>query len=196
MTTETPEAELPKVGLPAVIYVGSILAAMAVWETRHPTGLALAATVAVPVAAFAWLLRRAIARKRAGGCATAAQRNYFRRFIPLMIAYVVILLAAVWLKRTINPSPAITALLAIASALPLIGVVWTFGRVLVEETDEYQRSLLVRQIIVATGFMLSVTSVWGFLEDFGQAPHLPLYWAFILWCAGLGVGALWNEARS
>jgi len=167
-----------------------------VWETWHPTGVALAVTIAVPVVALGWLIERGIARKRAGSCTTPAQRNYFRRFIPLMVAYVVILLGAVWLKRDFQPGPAITIFLALLSALPLLGVVWTFARVLVEEKDEYQRSLLVRQIIVATGFMLSATSVWGFLEDFGQAPHLPLYWAFILWCGGLGVGAFVNELKS
>jgi len=70
------------------------------------------------------------------------------------------------------------------------------GRMLIEETDEYQRMLLARQAIIATGVMLSVTSVWGFLEDFGQVPHVPMYWAFIVWCAGLGVGAAVNEMKS
>jgi hypothetical protein len=90
----------------------------------------------------------------------------------------------------------LAVLLAVLPALPLIGVVWAFGRLIVEQTDEYQRSLTVRQVLVATGFMLAVTSVWGFLETFGQVPHLPMYWAFIIWCAGLGVGSLVNEMKS
>ena len=196
MTDDTHEPATPKIGLAAMAYVGALLGAMAVWQTLRPSGVALAATIAVPVLALGWLIERGIARKRAGSCTTQAQRNYFRRFVPLMIAYVVILLGAVWLKRDFHPGPVVTIFLALLSALPLLGVVWTFARVLVEEKDEYQRSLLVRQIVVATGFMLSVTSVWGFLEDFGQAPHLPLYWAFILWCGGLGVGAFVNELKS
>ncbi|HEY5712092.1 MAG TPA: hypothetical protein VIT38_09365 [Allosphingosinicella sp.] len=196
MTADAPEPATPKIGLAAMAYVATLLGAMAVWQMWRPSGVALAATIAVPVLALGWLIERGIARKRAGSCTTPAQRNYFRRFVPLMIAYVVILLGAVWLKRDFHPGPAVTIFLALLSALPLLGVIWTFARVLVEEKDEYQRSLLVRQIVVATGFMLSVTSVWGFLEDFGQAPHLPLYWAFIIWCGGLGVGAFVNELKS
>ena len=74
-------------------------------------------------------------------------------------------------------------------------MVWAMGRLLVEEKDEYQRSLIVRQGLIATGFMLAVTSVWGFLESSDQVPHLPMYWAFIIWAAGLGVGSMINEMR-
>lgn len=190
------EPELPKIGLPSIVYIGSFLVALAVWEIWHPQGIALAVTIAVPVAALGWLIGRGLARRRAGSCSTAAQRAYLRRFIPMMIAYVVILLAALWLKKTVAPSGPVTALLAILSAVPLVGVVWAMGRMLIEEKDEYQRMLLARQAIIATGFMLSVTSVWGFLEDFGQVPHVPMYWAFIVWCAGLGVGAAVNEMKS
>jgi hypothetical protein len=190
------EPELPKIGLPSIVYVGTFLAALAVWEIWHPQGIALAVTIAFPVAALGWLIGRGFARRRAGGCSTPAQRAYLRRFIPMMVAYVVILLAAIWLKKNVAPSGPMTALLAILSAVPLVGVVWAMGRMLIEEQDEYQRMLLARQAIIATGFMLSVTSVWGFLEDFGQVPHVPMYWAFIVWCAGLGVGAAVNEMKS
>lgn len=190
------ESELPKIGLPTIVYVGSFLAALAVWEIWHPQGIALAVTIAVPVTALGWLIGRGFARRRAGSCSTPAQRAYLRRLVPMMIAYVVILLAAIWLKKNVAPSGPVSALLAILSAVPLIGVVWAMGRMLIEETDEYQRMLLARQAIIATGFMLSVTSVWGFLEDFGQVPHVPMYWAFIVWCAGLGVGATVNEMKS
>jgi hypothetical protein len=44
--------------------------------------------------------------------------------------------------------------------------------------------------------MLAVTCVWGFLETFELVPHVPMYWAFITWCAGLGIGTLVNELRS
>ncbi|MEA3030965.1 MAG: hypothetical protein QOG13_2290 [Sphingomonadales bacterium] len=192
---DAPE-KLPRIGVAVLCYVVATLGAIFVWATWRPQGLALAVTIAVPVAALGWLIGRGFARRRAGGCSTPAQRAYVRRFVPMMIAYVVILLGAVWLKKNVAPSGPVTALLAILSAVPLIGVVWAIGRMLIEERDEYQRLLLARQIIVATGFMLSVTSVWGFLEDFGQVPHVPMYWAFIIWCAGLGVGTAWNELRS
>jgi hypothetical protein len=195
MADEAPE-KLPRIGVSVLSYVVTLLGALFVWATWHPRGIALAVTIAVPVAALGWLIGVGFARRRAGGCSTPAQRAYMRRFVPMMIAYVVILMGAIWLKRHVAPSEPLMALLAILSAVPLIGVVWAIGRMLLDETDEYQRMLLARQIIVATGFMLSVTSVWGFLEDFGQVPHVPIYWAFIIWCAGLGVGSAVNELKS
>ena len=105
------------------------------------------------------------------------------------------LFAAVWLGKLYHPTGAGAVVLAVLPALPLVGVIWAMGRLLIEEKDEYQRSLHVRQFIIATGFMLAVTSVWGFLESSEQVPHLPMYWSFILWCGGLGVGSLVNELK-
>jgi hypothetical protein len=70
MSDDAPEPELPKIGLPALVYVGTFLAALAVWEIWHPQGMALAVTIACPVAALGWLIGRGFARQRAGGCST------------------------------------------------------------------------------------------------------------------------------
>ena len=190
------ERPLPKKGLPVLTYVVALLGALAVWFAFAPRGIWLALTIAAPVLALAWMVRQSIVCRRMGARPSAAQRAYIRRFIPLMFAYVALLFGAIWLNKTMAPTGVLAFVLAILPALPLIGVVWAIGRMVVDETDEYQRSLSVRQILVATGFMLAVTSVWGFLESAGQVPHLPMYWAFIIWCAGLGVGSFVNEMKS
>jgi hypothetical protein len=51
-------------------------------------------------------------------------------------------------------------------------------------------------MLVASGSLLVVATIRGFLEEFGLAPHLPAYWCFIVWCFGLGVGAVWNKFRA
>ena len=56
--------------------------------------------------------------------------------------------------------------LAIAPALPIIGVFWAVMRLLVEEPDEFMRMLLVRQCLVATGFCLTIITIWEFLQNF------------------------------
>lgn len=188
---------LPGKGLPVLAYCVSFLGAMLVYVTLQPTGLWLAVTIAVPLAALAWMLTVVIRLRRQNPCAgSPANRAFLRRFFPIMGLYIVFLFAAVWLHGRIAPKGPLAVVLAILPALPLIGVVWAFGRLLIEETDEYLRSLHVRQIMVATGFMLCVTSVWGFLDSFGQVPHVPMFWAFVIWCMGLGVGNLYNEMRS
>ncbi|MDQ3140317.1 MAG: hypothetical protein M3Q15_06290 [Pseudomonadota bacterium] len=189
------ERRLPKVGLPTLAYIIAVLGALAVAVAFSPRGIWLALTVAVPVLALAWMLRQCVRNRRMSGPASPAQRAYIRRFIPLMLGYVLLLFAAVWLNRTMEPTGILAVALAVLPALPLIGVIWAMGRLVVEEKDEYQRSLTVRQFMIATGFMLAVTSIWGFLEGSGQVPDLPMYWAFIIWCAGLGVGSVVNEMR-
>src|SRR3954469_17077877 len=193
MVEETP---MPRMGPAMVAYVVTLLAAIAVWTAFHPHGLALALTIGAPVAALGWLARQAYLRRRMGSCNNPAQRAYQRRAVPLMIAYVAALAIAIWVHEKMAPSGALAVALAILPALPLIGVIWSLGRLLVEEQDEYLRSLHVRQFMIATGFMLVVTCIWGFLETFDLVPHLPMYWAFIIWCAGLGIGTLVNELRS
>ncbi len=188
MTEDSPLP--PRMGPAVVTYVATLLAALYVWGAYRPQGLALGLTIAAPVAALAWLARQGYRRRRMGSCDNLAQRTYNRRAIPLMIAYVAALAVAIWLRDRIAPTGLLAVALAILPALPLVGMVWALGRLLVEEQDEYLRSLHVRQFMIATGFMLVVTCVWGFLETFGLVPHVPMYWAFIIWCAGLGIGTL------
>jgi hypothetical protein len=196
MTDDSPP--IPRIGPALLAYIATTLGAVAVFQMFRPHGLALAFLIVVPAAALLWMVRQSMARRRAMGCgASPASRAYLRRFFPLMIGYALSLMLATWLAKHHMPAsgPAAFAL-ALLPALPLIGVIWSLGRLVVEEADEYQRMLHVRQMMIATGFMLVVTCTWGFLEEFGQVPHLPMYWAFILWCAGLAVGSFVNEVRS
>lgn len=82
---------------------------------------------------------------------------------------------------------------AIMPALLIIGMFFAIGRYLVEERDEYQRLLMVRQTLVASALALSLATVWGFLESFGLAPHVDAYWLAVVWFAGLGLGASVNK---
>ncbi|TPG40445.1 hypothetical protein EAH79_11020 [Sphingomonas koreensis] len=124
-----------------------------------------------------------------------AGRRYIYRFLPTMTLYVVLLLAAQHLIRAWHPEGAVLALLAVLPALPLAAVVVIMGLYIAEESDEYLRHQMVRAVMIATGFMLVVTTIWGFLEEGGVLRHLPLYWAFIIWCMGLGFAQAWNSWR-
>ena len=84
-------------------------------------------------------------------------------------------------------------LLALLPGLAVVGVFWAIGRLLIEEQDEYLRMLFVRQTLVATGFALSVATVWGFLENFGLVQHIDAFYIAILWFFGLGVGSIYNR---
>lgn len=118
---------------------------------------------------------------------TAAGRRYLKRFFPTMIAYVVALFGATWALRVYRPEGVALVVLSILPALPVIGVIGVIGLYLVEEKDEYLRSRIVSAMLVGLGLMLSVMTAWGFMESAGVLPHLPGYFAFILWCAGWGL---------
>ena len=86
----------------------------------------------------------------------------------------------------------LAVVVAILPALPIIGVFAAMGRYLVEETDEYIRMLTARQSFYATGFALSVATIWGFLESFEIVGHVESFYIAVLWFGGLGVGSCIN----
>jgi hypothetical protein len=121
-----------------------------------------------------------------------AQKRYNRDVLILMTAYVIVLTAVVVYARSHWPLRGVEGVgLALLPALPIIGVFGVMARYLVEERDEYIRSRFVQQALVATGLTLSICTAWGFLENFGVAPHIYAYYAAILWFGSQGLVAIY-----
>lgn len=125
-----------------------------------------------------------------------AQQRYNKSVAALGLAYALVLLAVVWFFRGHHPTGALAVALGVLPALPLIGIFVATGRYFLDEQDEYVRMLEVRKSLIATGFMLSVTTIWGFLQSFDLLPRADFYWAAILWFFGQGLGACWNRVRA
>lgn len=119
-------------------------------------------------------------------------RRYNIRVIWLSALYAIFILAAVYGLKHQLVSGALAYVVAVLPALPIIGIFAAIGRYLVEEQDEYQRMLMVRQTLWASGFALSVATIWSFLENFGLTGHVDAYYIAVLWFAGLGLGACIN----
>ena len=122
-----------------------------------------------------------------------AQRRYNRSVILLSLAYALILFGVITFFKNSSPSGLSAYAAAILPALPIIGVFFAMGRYLVDEQDEYLRMLTVRQTLWASGFMLSVATIWGFLENFDLVHHIDAYYAAVLWFGGLGLGSCINR---
>ncbi len=119
-----------------------------------------------------------------------AMRRYLLRLAVSMALYMAFLFIALrYVDRVSGP---LAYLLGALPGIAVLGVFWAVGRLLVEETDEYLRMLLVRQTLVATAFALSIATVWGFLENVRLVPHVDAFYITVLWFAGLGVGSLFN----
>ena len=126
-----------------------------------------------------------IAKSRAG-------RAYTRRMLIAMTFYMLALLVAVSRFKHTMPSHATAVFLSILPSIPILAVIVIVGMYLREERDEFQRQMLVQALLWGMGGTLAITSVWGFLENFHQARHLPSFYVFmIFWlivgAAGFGL---------
>jgi hypothetical protein len=131
------------------------------------------------------------------GQKSPAMMRYMKRLIWLMVAYVALLMTASFTFRAAPPNGLAAWGLAIMPALPILGVFWAIFRLLVEETDEYIRHLLVRQVLFATGFCLCVMTVWEFLQNFEVLPAgTGGFGTTFVWFLGLGLGAVGNAVAA
>ena len=122
-----------------------------------------------------------------------AQRRYNRRVVWLSLLYATALLGAVYgFKHHLVAGP-LAYVVAVLPALPIVGIFAAIGMYLVEESDEYVRAMTVRQTLWASGFALSIATIWGFLESFEMVGHAESYWVSILWFGGLGLGTCANR---
>ena len=134
--------------------------------------------------------------QKASGCASAAMRTYNRRMILASLAYVALLLGTVAVARYLSPPAPVRILLAIVAALPVMFMIRAMALLIKEESDEYLRMRLVEQTLIATGFLLAATTLYGFLNAFDLAPRLDAYLAVPVWAVGLGVGRLFQREPS
>ena len=118
---------------------------------------------------------------------TPAFRRYQTRVAVASGLYVVALVGAVWLFQHHPPAGAVAYAVAVAPALPLVGIVASMGLFLKEEEDEFQRAMMVQQMLWGTGVTLVVATVWGFLENFGLVRHFEAYWVAVVWFAAFGL---------
>ncbi|HEX4693273.1 hypothetical protein [Sphingomonas sp.] len=122
-----------------------------------------------------------------------AAKRYSRRVLIVSLVYVVCLLGAVYgFKHHLFSGP-IAWIVAVLPGLSIVGVFVSIGLYLVEERDEYLRVLMVRQTLWASGFALSIATIWGFLESFELVGHVESYYVAVLWFGGLGLGACANK---
>ena len=126
-----------------------------------------------------------------------AQRNYVIR-VALVSALFVLLTAAAGLGfRYGHLSGVVGVLVAIVPVFPIMGALVFTALYLAEEKDEFQRQIMVEGLLAGIGLTLSVTTLWGFLEDFTHAPHLSLTWIYpMFWIfTSLAIPFVWMRYK-
>lgn len=110
---------------------------------------------------------------------TKAARRYNYRLILTMALYVLFTFIAQWSFHHLHPTGLMVYLLAILPALPLVGSIAIVGLYIAEESDEFQRSILVQSMLWGFGVALAIGSIWGSLEVFANAPHRSAFYAYL-----------------
>lgn len=126
---------------------------------------------------------------------TPAAQRYLWRVAGTMALYLGTLFLAEYLLEDVGVTGPLAAAIASLPGFAFAGLVWLFGALILEEQDEFFRLLYVRQGLIATVFSLTLASVWGFLERYFIVDHVEAFWWPTLWCAGIGIGAIFNRIK-
>ena len=118
---------------------------------------------------------------------TKASFRYQARLLPTMLVYVLFVFITQWAFHHSHPTGLMVYLLAILPAVPLVGSIAIVGLYIAEESDEFQRSILVQSMLWGFGVSLAIGSVWGSLEDFANAPHRSAFYAYLFFWIANGV---------
>jgi hypothetical protein len=118
---------------------------------------------------------------------TKAGRRYIYRLAPTMAVYLLFLFIAQWTFHHLHPTGFVVYLLALLPALPLIGSLAVVGLYIAEESDEFERSIIVQSMLWGLGGALAISTIWGSLEDFAKAPHISTFYVFLFFWIFMGI---------
>jgi hypothetical protein len=146
------------------------------------------------IAATAWMIlftiglvvlsnlpRRALTKRGLEDPMRPAARRYMQRFLPPMLLYAVLFVAAGIYAEHNHPTGLAAIAVALAPALPVLAAIRVMFLFLKEEKDEYLHTRMLESWTLATGLTLAICMVWGMLDQFQVVPHMALWAVFPLW---------------
>jgi hypothetical protein len=185
-------------GLAGCALAAAAFFAVALFLKAHHAGfwVIMGATVVygVVILAIGSFTARRIIRKT-GLLNNPAALRYRRRFMAAMATYVFALIVALGVHIRLHLTGPVAYVVAVLPALPLVAAIGVMGLYLREETDEVERSIKSESALWATGGLLAVATVWGFLEMFKLVPHVEVWWAFPVWCLFLTPAEILTRRR-
>lgn len=109
------------------------------------------------------------------------RKQYYREFWLSMLAFGIVTFAVAFYVKLGKPTG---ALLYILAPLPSIPIAFNFFAVqrYINNCDEYLRAAITRVLVMSIGVTLFLTTFWGYLESFANAPHfLPSLVYAVFW---------------
>lgn len=120
-------------------------------------------------------------------------RRFLSRMASSMAALALsVVLAGYFIGNDLTNHPLVWVL-AFAHGLAIIGFFYAIVMLLIEQKDEFIRTLVLRQLIFGTGVLFSFSAVWGFLEYFGLVEHIYPFYFSVSFFVGFGFGGLVNR---
>jgi len=114
-----------------------------------------------------------------------AGKRYQRRVLQTMVVYAFLLVGSAYLIKHVHIQGLLIYVIAAVPAMPVLVVFGWMGRYLLEETDEYQRWLVMQSILVGTGLLLGTVVVSDFLRVYAHTLGLPPFISFLVFCGGM-----------
>ena len=170
----------------------SALGLMFLWKSDALSTNTAYVLMVVPIAllVFAFVKGLSLTKENA-----RASHRYLLRLALTMAFYLITLAIAEHFIDGEGLTGPLAVILALLPGLSFAGVIWVFGGLIVEETDEFYRMLYIRQGLIATAISFTLAAVWGFLETYGQVEPVAAFWWPTIWCFGLGIGAVFNKLK-
>ena len=130
---------------------------------------------------------------------TGARKRYKRDATQFMVAYVVVLFCSSWFVKHDGAQHFYLYFWSIIPAIPIIALIVRMGRYLQEETDEYQKLMRMRAILVGTAALVGALVVDDFLRAFAHAGGFPPFVLFVVFAFAMCIAefaqSLRNRAR-
>jgi hypothetical protein len=114
-----------------------------------------------------------------------AGKRYQRRVLTTMAVYAGLLVGSVYLIKHVHIQGLMLYVVAVVPAVPILAVFGWMGRYLQEETDEYQRWLVMQSILVGAALLLGAVVVSDFLRAFAATAGLSPFVGFLIFCGGM-----------
>jgi len=105
--------------------------------------------------------------------------RFIARLLTTSIVSVGVVFYTKWAFQHFHPTGFRVYILALLPAIANVASLVVVGLYISEEKDEFERSIIIRSVLWGLGAALAVSSVWGTLEQFAQAPHLTSFLSYL-----------------
>jgi hypothetical protein len=118
----------------------------------------------------------------------AARRRYLQGGAMVMVGYLLTVFGtSFFVRHHHDVRGSERAALALLPSLPIFVFLFVVARYLREESDGYQRDLLVRSMLWGVAVLLCLSCFTSFLSDFGWTGRLPPFTEFCTFWVSVGV---------